>query len=645
MPELPHTESGIIRTAKTLAWRSVQAECDLWRSREARGGGIEYHYRLLPRRAQAQIVRRYADRTALAPAAPNVAIEGFVNASNRKKKKAQLKLDALRDVEVLAVEPGMGFTRAVQQVAQTYDVAPSTLYAWRKAVHGVPREHRVGALVDMHFGRTTRAECDDAAWNYVIEQYLKPDQPPFSACWLRLVKVAKLQGWKIPSHDTMLRRIRTDVPVALVEYLRKGPEAWNRLYPAQVRTRDHLRALEAVNADGHKWDVMVRWDDGSIGRPVMVVFQDLYSNLILSLRVDKSENKEMVRLAFADLVQTYGIPRHCYLDNGRAFASKWLTGGIRNRYRFKIREEEPHGILPLLGVEIHRTTPYSGQSKPIERAFGEFAGNYAKHPIFAGSGTGNSPENQPSNYGEHIVPISEFVEIAAAAIHEHNNREGRRTSVCGGRESFQQTFNRSYATATITKATDAHLQILLLAAEGLTVNAKDGSITLKDTMLRNCRYVNDDLHAWRGRRVMVRFDPQKLGEEVRVYTLDGKFITCAKLIGQVQFDYAEAAQDWARAKAIKSKADKKQAEALCVMSRAESLALTKSIQTEPAPAPETKIVRPLFASRGAVARKLDVDADEQLSAVDEAFVRHARAARAARAARGDHLRVIDEEEE
>ncbi|WP_245528436.1 transposase domain-containing protein [Gluconobacter morbifer] len=45
------------------------------------------------------------------------------------------------------------------------------------------------------------------------------------------------------------------------------------------------------------------------------------------------------------------------------------TGGIPNRFRFKVKEDEPVGIMTQLGVEVHWTTPYSGQSKPIERAW------------------------------------------------------------------------------------------------------------------------------------------------------------------------------------------------------------------------------------------------------------------------------------
>ena len=59
----------------------------------------------------------------------------------------------------------------------------------------------------------------------------------------------------------------------------------------------------------------------------MVAFQDLYSGKMVAWRVDRTENSNCVRLAFGDLVERHGIPEYCWLDNGRNFAAKWLTGG------------------------------------------------------------------------------------------------------------------------------------------------------------------------------------------------------------------------------------------------------------------------------------------------------------------------------
>ena len=51
----------------------------------------------------------------------------------------------------------------------------------------------------------------------------------------------------------------------------------------------------------------------------------------------------------------YGIPELITLDNGRAFASKWITGGARSRYRYRVRDEDPQGLLTTLGIELQFT--------------------------------------------------------------------------------------------------------------------------------------------------------------------------------------------------------------------------------------------------------------------------------------------------
>ncbi|QRY97116.1 DDE-type integrase/transposase/recombinase [Sphingomonas paucimobilis] len=153
--------------------------------------------------------------------------------------------------------------------------------------------------------------------------------------------------------------------------------------------------MEAVNIDGHKFDVFCRWPDGRIGRPMMVTIQDIYSRKILAWRVDESESALSTRLVFADLFTTWGIPKACLMDNGRAFASKTITGGAKTRFRFKIKDEEPTGVLTALGIAIHWATPYRGQSKPIERAFRDLCDTIAKHPALAGAYTGNKPDAKP----------------------------------------------------------------------------------------------------------------------------------------------------------------------------------------------------------------------------------------------------------
>jgi hypothetical protein len=309
---------------------------------------------------------------------------------------------------------------------------------------------------------------------------------------------------------------------------------------------------------------------------------------MLSWRIDKSENREATRLAFGDLVDAFGIPDRCWFDNGRAFASKWITGGTANRYRFKVRDEEPLGLLTQLGVEIHWTNPYAGQSKPIERAFRDFAGDTAKHPKFAGAYVGNSPLAKPENYGAKAIPLDVFLEVVGEGVAEHNARTGRDTAVCAGR-SFDQAFDESYATAPIRKASAAQRRLWLLAAENLLCARNDGSIRLEGN-----RFWGEFLTGLRGSRVTVRFDPQALQDDLAVYALDGKFLGTAPCLEAVGFDNVEAAQAHNRARHAWMRGQKMQVAAERKLSIEQVAAMLPS--ETPSMAPQSKVVRPVFGN-------------------------------------------------
>src|SRR5664279_825351 len=146
-----------------------------------------------------------------------------------------------------------------------------------------------------------------------------------------------------------------------------------RLFPAQTRTVQELHALEWINGDGYQHNVFCLWPNGEIDRPKTWFWQDIYSRKILGYRVDFSENTDTIRMSFGDIVDQYGIPEHATIDNTRAAANKWMTGGVKNRYRFKVKEDDPLGLFPTLGVKVHWTSVYygkgHGQAKPIERSF------------------------------------------------------------------------------------------------------------------------------------------------------------------------------------------------------------------------------------------------------------------------------------
>lgn len=600
LPGLPGTERRVRSKADAEGWRH--------RPRLGRGGGREYAFSSLPPQTQAALALRES-RPAVQEhpevqkdaATARVEVESawarYERAPDRLKDVAKQRLRALQAVDALHAS-GLPLMQARAQVAaqmQREGVkggSVQSLCRWAADVAGVDRAYWLALLLPAYTGRTATAEIETAAWDIFKADYLRLEAPSAASCYRRLERIAAQNpDWApLPALRTFIRRIEREIARPVLLLARQGEDALMRAFPAQERDRGVFCALEAVNADGHVWDVGVTFPDGTTGRPVIVGFQDLYSGKIVGWRLGQTESADLVRLAFADMVTTYGIPSAVWLDNGRAFASKYLTGGTPNRYRFKVREEDPAGIITALGVQVHWVTPYHGQAKPIERAWRDFCDGIAKHPAFAGAWLGNSVANKPENYGSRTVPWAEFERVVGEEIAAHNARVGRRSKVCAGR-SFDQVFAESYATATVRKATAEQLRTLLLAAEAVTANSTDGSVRLAGN-----RYWCEALAHHAGSKLVLRFDPMQLHTSVHAYQLDGTYIGEAACVASVGFADTQASREHARAKKLWRRGAKQQLEAERRMDAAAVAAQLPA--APPAALPSAGVVAPVFGRKG-----------------------------------------------
>lgn len=536
-----------------------RAEGDGWQRRpRARGKGWEYSFTSLPPAAQAALLLRERPahaiarrRNTLAPSESRLASiwQRYDQAKKPMKDVAAQRLHAL-DAVIALVRGGTPLMQAREIVAAQLQRdgvrggSPASIGRWQQDVAHADRKDWLALLLPHYNGRTSTAEIEPEAWELFKADYLRQEQPTAKSCYDRLVRIAATRGWELPSLKTFTRRVIRELPRAVRVLAREGEEALSKTYPAQERDRSMLEALEGVNADGHRWDIRVRFPDGTEGRPCILGWQDLGRGKLLSWRLGDHENSDMVRLSFGDMVRQYGVPGSVYLDNGRAFASKWMTGGTPNRYRFKVREEDPTGLITgLVGAEnVHWVTPYHGQAKPIERMWRDFCDRIAKHPAFAGAYVGNNVANKPENYGSRVIEWAEFERVVNSEIHAHNARTGRQLKACAGR-SFDEAFAESYARITVRKVSDEQLRQLLLAAEAVTASPMDGSVRLAGN-----RYWTEALSEHAGRKVVLRIDPWHLQGVAHVYALDGTYIAGAECVAAVGFADVNAAREHARGK-------------------------------------------------------------------------------------------------
>jgi hypothetical protein len=560
LPGLPSTPRGVLEVARREGW--PRAICDtrgpLCRKRQASGGGFEYHFAVLPEKARTALLLRQAK-----PAEPKPAAE-----TPRDRESAWARWDrlpaSLKDVgkrrmavigqvETL-IRTGMASSKAVEMVVERAAVEArlqgreppfgvSTLYGWIGRVRGVRRDDWVVHLTPDYVGRTATAEVDPEVWEVFKSEYLRPRRS-FAAAYRVAQDVAQQRGVELPACKTLQRKIEREVPRFTLIWHKEGPEAAEREFPWIERDETGFHAMEAVNVDGHKWDVMVDFGDGAKPeRAMMVMIQDVYSRRVLGWRIARSENADAVRMCFAEVFRNHGIPRHCFFDNGKAFASKWLTGKARHRFRFKVREEDQIGLLVQFGVEVHFTTPYSGRSKPIERAFGDLEGEIGTSAAFAGAYVGNDPLNKPANYREgYGIPLAEFEEVVANGIRRHNARMGRRTKTAGGKLSFDQVFAESLKTALVPRPTAEQLRQALLCVEGVTVRKNGHGLQLAEN-----RYWGDFLIQHVGKKVAARFDADDLHAGLHVYDLHtGAYLGHAECLEPIGFANAEEGREFRR---------------------------------------------------------------------------------------------------
>lgn len=587
LPGLPRSKRHINDRAREEQWALKVAEdgTALVRRRKGVGGGLEYHFSVLPAAARLALARDLGDDASSVPANDATpAWQWFDLQTDKVKEAGRERLDIVVAVHELEAA---GFTRsaAIGEIEAERGISKSTLWSYLRLVSGLAPSDWLPALAPQRKGGGAEAEIDGDIWQVFKSDYLRPEKPTYSSCYRRAQRVAEARGITIPTMKTFQRKLEREVPANVLILRRDGSEALRRSMPAQRRSVAQLHAMELVNIDGHKFDVFVR-DGDQVFRPMMVAIQDIMSRKVLAWRFGESESAILTRLAFADLFRNFGIPKGCLLDNGRAFASKWITGGALTRFRFKIRKEDPTGLLPALGINPHWATPYRGQSKPIERAFRDFCQDIAKHPAFAGAYTGNRPDAKPENYGSHAVPLADFVRIVGEEIAHHNARLGRRTEMAHG-GSFDATFQDSYARAPVGRATEEQLRLALLAGENRRVDRQTGAIE----MLGN-RYWSPELLGHYGQLVTVRFDPDDLHQAVHVYDLSGRHLCAAEPQEMTGFQDVAAAKVRSKQEAAwrKSARDGVAAEHLLAASEIAAM-LPKPAAPEPMTPAVTRIVR------------------------------------------------------
>jgi putative transposase len=531
--------------------------------------------------------------------------ESWEGAADKSRARAERNLRYVVEVEEItrgnAACNERKLRRACRDVAERYPVGWYSIFRSCIKVKGRPSQLWAFLLLDKNHGRSRHEYGRD--WDrYFRSYYLVRTAPAASVCrdfacksiTKMDVDAARRAGIRVPTAKALHDRLRSELSEEAILLARCGADAVAARH-YQERDYSSLCAGEGLSGDGHKFNFWVKWSDGYVGRPVIFAFQCLYTNAVTGWRVDRTENQDVVRLAAADAFRK-GLPRTIFIDNGRAGASKWLTGGVGpgRRFRFQVRVEDAIGVFRLLGIDIRFTEPYAGRSKKIERFWGDFESRLRARPEFRFAYAGNGKDEPAENAADHAIPLELFIRVVGEEIAAYNAR-GHDTPILKG-ASCNEVWDRSVASpgAVLRKATESQLRLLLLAAQKVRVHVKDSCIH----MFGNRYEVTEDPAAVEnGRRiisgtdVVVRFDPERLHDDLCLYDREGHFLGTAKCVSPTGFADHAAARETARLNKVRKRHLRGELEAQDLIDR---IALGGTLPQIESPAPAAaKVVRPL----------------------------------------------------
>jgi len=514
-----------------------RARREKWRSRWGRGNGgrrMEFLVAALPADVQAALsppeagggekAPDGAPESAAATGAPPARWLSIEEVPARRRRIAEDRAAALlkwhRRAEKLAVS-----------LADAWDeelgASAATLWRWKRA-------YDEGGLLSLVPGwRGPRQRIPKKAWKHFLGVYLDPNRPSAELAYEEtLLFWAGENGGDIsdiPSLATFRRRLTERVPEAALIRYREGPRAFSdKAEPFLTRRFDEIPAGAEWFFDHHQFDFAARSPNGKACRLWVTGCADLRSRKILGWAIVEKPSTDSILAAFAAGVRAFGAPRRVWMDNGKDFRSKEVSGGRRKKRRsrtFGKPRLDERRITPFtkeLEIDVHFTRPYSGRSKPIERLFGTLARTFSKRwPSYVGASTSERPESadrlwkKPSALPDLADVCARFSEW----VNRYNARPHRGRQMKG--LSPDEVFEAERVE--LRRVSEQRLSVLALR-QARPQKVKRNGVSL---FAGKVWYWNEGLIEHFGREVVVRYQPSDLSK-VWVFDARGRYLAAVE---------------------------------------------------------------------------------------------------------------------
>ena len=446
------------------------------------------------------------------------------------------------DYQIGLGKKGEIIERFVNQVAERFPlqmkilktVTVPTLHRWYK-IFKTNRSNPL-ALASGHGDKKGIRRVKAEVLELAKSLYFNKNKPQMTVVWQ---KITEHYGEIVISYQTLRNYLNNDVNIIEKNKARMGNKEFKDNHtPYIVRDLHDVKAGDVWMSDGHSLDLICYTGkkktngEKETARPVLVVWLDLKSRMVVGWNLSYTETTESIAIALKRAIADYGVPGTVYTDNGKAYTSKVLEG-----------TEELDGIYAALGMKVTHALPYNAQAKEIERWFRDFKENLSKRfGSYIGGNVIERPEHMKSFAGRKsikgLIPEHSEVEAEIESYIKEKNHLYYAIRKAGGLKAHRgrgmnnrtplEVFNEEYPLEQRQMLPDDKLRLLFLYEEMRTVQQNGINFM-------GLTYEHEELYFHQAEKVRIKYDPHDL-KSIYVYLDTGEFLCKANKVQEAGFN-------------------------------------------------------------------------------------------------------------
>ncbi len=296
------------------------------------------------------------------------------------------------------------------------------------------------------------------------------------------------------------------------DLLRKGKAAYEQAHLPFLERDYQVDPLEWLCLDDRQFDVItISRLTGKLHRPYVCAGEDLGTRRGVVTVVDHP-CQDGTLATVGKAMATWGVPRNLYVDNGKNYKAKSVTGTWSKGRPRGLNENQCRSLCDQAGIVPHFAIKQRARSKPVERLFATIAENLDKIlPAYCGRSTEHKPEELKADLDAgRIITDDEFERVLTGWLEaEYHQNMPHHGEGMNGRTP-NQAWAEKIGQATVRTATREQLAFWGMRApkvRGRWPVVRNGRVVLLGRRYHAALENPDCLHGQDGREVIGRIFP------------------------------------------------------------------------------------------------------------------------------------------